>query len=118
MANSLKPNNDSKSFPGAESLFEAVLQLKNTDECARFFTDLCTPNELAALPDRWKVARLLEEGIAYRKIQELTGVSTATITRVARSLLHGESGYRLVLDRLPARPNQKTSSRPKKKGSP
>lgn len=80
-------------------LYEAVLSLETPAECDRFFQDLCTPAELISLADRWKVARLLEEGIAYRKIYEKTGVATATITRVARALVYGKKGYRLVLDR-------------------
>lgn len=89
----------SKVDPGTRGLFEAILSLKTRDECARFFEDLCTPAELQSLSDRWRVAGLLEEGVPYRSIYEQTGVSTATVTRVARSLTYGAGGYRLVLDR-------------------
>lgn len=82
------------------SLFEAILRLDSPEECERFFTDLCTPNELAALADRWEVARLLDRKVPYRDIYDQTGVSTATVTRVARALLHGEGGYRQVLNDL------------------
>lgn len=79
------------------ALFKAILRLREVDDCERFFTDLCTPAEIAAMADRWAVARLLDKQIPYRRIQETTHVSTATITRVARALHHGEGGYRDVL---------------------
>jgi TrpR-related protein YerC/YecD len=82
------------------ALYEAVLSLKTPEDCAAFFTDLCTPAELTALAGRWKVARMLNQGLAYREIAEKTGISTATVTRVARCLTYGqEGGYRRVLDR-------------------
>lgn len=80
-------------------LYQAVLSLRTPEECRQFFTDLCTPGELEALSDRWLVARLVQKGLVYRRIQELTGVSTATVTRVARALEHGEGGYPLLLSR-------------------
>jgi TrpR-related protein YerC/YecD len=83
----------------ARDLYRAVLQLKGIDECERFFTDLCTPAELASLSDRWAVAQLLERGVPYRQIHERTGVSTATVTRVARALTYGEGGYQAALDK-------------------
>jgi TrpR-related protein YerC/YecD len=82
------------------ALFEAVLALKNAPDCAAFFSDLCTPAELEALAGRWKVARLLDQGLPYREISGKTGISTATVTRVARCLTYGrEGGYRRALDR-------------------
>lgn len=83
-------------------LFRALLSLKTPDECARFLKDITTPAELRALSERWHVARLLDEGnLSYREIHDATGVSTTTITRVARFLSHElNRGYRLVLDRL------------------
>src|SRR4051794_6856312 len=87
-----------KADPKTKDLFEAILKLENVDECRKFFTDLCTPAELEALSDRWKVAGLLTEGIPYRGIYEKTGVSTATVTRVARSLEYGQ-GYRMLLNK-------------------
>ena len=81
------------------TLYEAVLSLRDTDECRAFLADLCTPAELEALVDRWRVAQLLEEGLPYRRISELTGVSVTTIGRVARYLTIGNGGYRRVLDR-------------------
>ena len=83
-----------------KALFMALLQLEKVSEVEKFLVDLCTPSELQAMADRWEVARLVEKGMPYRKIQELTGVSTATVTRVARSLSHGENGYKLVMDRV------------------
>lgn len=83
-----------------KELFEAIRLLKDENEYQRFFDDLCTPAELRALADRWRVVQLLEKGIPYRAINEETGVSTATITRVARCLIYGAKGYRLILDRL------------------
>ncbi len=81
------------------SLFRALLSLESIEECERFLIDLCTPAEITALADRWWVARLVDREVPYRKIQEETGVSTATVTRVARALTYGENGYRTVLDK-------------------
>jgi TrpR-related protein YerC/YecD len=92
----LKKNSESKDL---QELFKAVAGLKTKDECVQFFTDLCTPAELSAMADRWKAARLLTEGFSYREIYEKSGVSTATVTRVARCLTFGAGGYRLVLNR-------------------
>jgi TrpR-related protein YerC/YecD len=78
---------------------EAILRLKNVDEAERFFRDLCTLSELEALAHRWEVAKLLDEGLPYVEIAQRTGASTATVTRVAQWLRHGEGGYRLALDR-------------------
>lgn len=77
-------------------LFQIVAQLKTENEVRRFLLDLCTPNEIVALADRWKVARLVNQGRPYREISDSTGVSTATITRVGRSIKFGE-GYELAL---------------------
>src|SRR5437762_3280638 len=85
---------------GARELYEAVLRLRTPKDCADFFTDLCTPAELVSMADRWRVARLLDQGLPYREIYDRSGVSTATVTRVARSLMYGKSGYRKALDRL------------------
>lgn len=85
--------------PRLDELINAILALENPEEARAFFADLCTPTELSALADRWLVAQLLDQGVPYRSIYERTGVSTATVTRVARSLTHGENGYRALLDR-------------------
>jgi TrpR-related protein YerC/YecD len=81
-----------------KELFNAILKLEDLEELRKFFSDLCTPAELQAMSDRWRVAQLLNEGLPYRTIYEKTGVSTATVTRVARCLEYGE-GYRLVLQK-------------------
>lgn len=81
-------------------LFEAVLQLQTTDECYDFFEDLCTVQELRAFSQRLYVAHLLTEKHIYSDIVRLTGASTATISRVSRSLSAGTGGVVTVLDRL------------------
>lgn len=85
-----------------KDLSEAILALDSVDEARRFLVDLCTPAELTAMADRWRVAKLLQRDVPYRKIYERTGVSTATVTRVARTLTHGTGGYGVVLARLGA----------------
>ena len=93
-------------------LFEAILLLRNVQECEIFFKDLCTPQELTALKERWKVCQILEsKNMSYREIHGAIGVSLATIGRVAR-FLREESygGYRLILQRL-----NETFSMPTKK---
>src|SRR5690606_39732983 len=82
------------------SLDRAILSLANESEGRKFFNVLCTPAELEALVDRWAVVAHLEDGLPYRKIHALTGVSVTTIGRVARFLSNGNGGYRTVLDRL------------------
>lgn len=84
------------------SLYEAMLKLKTPDEVRRFMRDLCTPAELRTFEGRWLVAQLLYDGdYSYRKINEETGVSSTTVTRVARFLNEEEyQGYKIVLDRL------------------
>ncbi len=84
------------------SLFDAIVCLKDSDECAKFLRDLCTLAELQAMAERWEVARMLAEQVPYRQIAELTGCSTATITRIAHWLHHGEGGYRMMLERVRA----------------
>jgi TrpR-related protein YerC/YecD len=82
------------------NLFEAILSLENTEECRQFFRDLMTIPELKSMGERFAIVNLLNQKIPYRKISEITGSSTATITRISHWLHHGEGGYRLVLDRL------------------
>ena len=82
-----------------KDLYAAMVSLATVDEARRFLVDLCTPAELTAMADRWRVAKLLQRDVPYRKIYEQTGVSTATVTRVARTLSHGEGGYQIVLSR-------------------
>ena len=83
-------------------LFDAVLCLKDREECYKFFEDVCTVNELLSLSQRFEVARMLVEKKTYQEIAERTGASTATISRVNRALQYGADGYTLVLDRLEA----------------
>jgi len=83
-----------------DSLFEAILLLENEDECYRFFDDICTVNEIKSMAQRLEVAKMLETDATYLEIAEATGASTATISRVKKCLYYGADGYRLVLDRL------------------
>lgn len=92
------PADDDWRTPSLEALFRAILTLDSTDDAARFFRDLCTVGELNAMAQRWEVARMLDDGLHYAEISRLTGASTATITRIAAWLHHGEGGYRRVLD--------------------
>jgi TrpR-related protein YerC/YecD len=85
------------------ALFQAVLTLHTIEECRDFFRDLCTPAELQALADRWSVVGLLQQGIPYREIHRLSGVSVTTIGRVARYLGAGNGGYALAARRLAER---------------
>ncbi len=78
-------------------LLEAIVRLETVDEAAAFFRDLCTLTELHDLAQRWAVVRLLAEGLHYAEISRRTGASTATITRIAFWLRHGEGGYRSAL---------------------
>ena len=84
----------------ADCLFDASLTLRNREECYRFFEDVCTVNELQALSQRFEVAHMLRDNRTYMDIAEITGASTATISRVNRSLNYGHDGYDLVLGRL------------------
>jgi TrpR-related protein YerC/YecD len=86
----------------AEALIDALLRLDSRDDAERFLRDLCTLGELRAMAQRWAVARLLDAGLHYAEISKQTGASTATITRIASWLNHGEGGYRRMLDRLKA----------------
>ncbi len=88
-----------KSEP-VDKLFEAILTLQTKDECYSFFEDLCTVNELLSLSQRFEVATMLREKKTYLEIAEKTGASTATISRVNRSLTYGNDGYELVFDRM------------------
>ncbi len=84
----------------ADYLFDAILMLETREECYHFFEDVCTVNELQALSQRFEVAHMLRESCTYMDIAEKTGASTATISRVNRSLNYGHDGYDLVLKRL------------------
>lgn len=92
------------------ALLEAVLRLETLEEAANFFRDLCTLGELHDLSQRWAVVRLLDQGLHYAEISQLTGASTATITRIASWLNHGEGGYRSMLEKT--RPGSVSSEEP------
>ena len=86
--------------PAVETLFEAIIQLKTVDECFDFFEDLATINEILSLSQRFEVARRLRQHKTYLEIAEKTGASTATISRVNRSLNYGNDGYDLAIQRI------------------
>lgn len=88
-------------------LFEAILTLQNKDECFDFFEDLCTVNELLSLAQRFQVARMLRDDHTYLEVAEKTGASTATISRVNRSLNYGNDGYDMVFSRMRDDSNKK-----------
>ena len=92
--------NKSNRKPRNEMMYKAILSLKNEDECMRFFDDLCTVTELQALEQRFQVAWLLNKGMIYNDILSETGASSATISRVKRSLQYGSDGYAIVFDNL------------------
>ena len=81
------------------ALLAAIVTLEDVDDATDFLRDLCTLGELHDMAQRWAVARLLDEGLHYAEISRRTGASTATITRIASWLRHGEGGYRSMLDR-------------------
>ncbi|MDA3730236.1 YerC/YecD family TrpR-related protein [Niameybacter massiliensis] len=83
-----------------DGLFEAILKLENIEECYAFFEDICTINEIKSLAQRLEVAKMLEAKRTYTEIQQITGASTATISRVNRCLSYGSDGYKLILERI------------------
>ena len=83
-----------------KSLCEAISMLETTEECEQFMRDLCTIGELEDMSDRWEAAQLINKGMCYREINAKTGISTATITRVAHWIHHGRGGYKLMLERM------------------
>ena len=86
--------------PESNTLYRAIVALKDEEECHRFLQDLCTVSELKAMEQRINVAMLLDEGLIYSEILERTGASSATISRVNRCLHYGADGYRTVIPRL------------------
>lgn len=83
-----------------DTLFEAILSLESTEECYKFFEDICTVREILDIAQRLKAAKMLKNGENYSVISRETGMSTATISRVSKCLEYGEGGYKLALDRL------------------
>lgn len=86
-----------------DQLFEAILCLQTREECYTFFEDVCTINELLSLSQRFEVAKMLRQKKTYLEISDKTGASTATISRVNRSLAYGNDGYEMVFDRMEAK---------------
>ena len=103
----MKPRPDSErektSDAPLKALARALAALDRPQDVQAFLRDLCTPAELEAMADRWRVVPLLRKGVPYREIHDLTGVSVTTIGRVARSLEHGAGGYAVAIERLSAR---------------
>ncbi|MDE6024148.1 MAG: TrpR YerC/YecD [Lachnospiraceae bacterium] len=83
-----------------KELFEAILTLENVDECFDFFEDVCTVNEVLSIAQRFSVAKMLKDNKTYLEVAKETGASTATISRVNRSLNYGNDGYEMVFSRL------------------
>ena len=83
-----------------DALFDAILSLETREECYNFFQDLCTISELRSMEQRYEVATLLNDGMIYNDILEKTGASSATISRVNRSLIYGNGGYESVLEKM------------------
>ena len=83
-----------------DHLFDAILSLENREECYKFFEDVCTINELSAISQRFEVAKMLREERTYLDIAKETGASTATISRVNRSLNYGNDAYDMVFERM------------------
>ncbi len=80
-------------------LYSAIMKLETLEECQKFFRDLLTETEIQEMTERWKVAKLLSQGMSYTKIEEQTGVSSRTIARVGRWLKQGKGGYTLLLQK-------------------
>lgn len=93
-------NNRAKHSDRESELYRAIVSLRDVEECYDFFVDLCTVSELKAMEQRFEVARLLNDGLIYNDILEKTGASSATISRVNRSLNYGTDAYRKVFDRM------------------
>ena len=90
-----------------KELFEAILSLRNEEECSAFFEDVCTVKELCDIAQRLRAAKLLKSGASYTEISLATGMSTATISRVNRCLAYGAGGYKTVIERTEGSKNEK-----------
>jgi len=99
----MQPRPDDWSSPDTDALLDAILDLEDRVEAAAFLRDLCTLGEIRDLAQRWAVARMLDDGLHYSDISRRTGASTATITRIAAWLNHGEGGYRAALAKARSR---------------
>lgn len=96
-------SDDDWKTPHVGALIDVLLDLESRAEAERFLRDLLTLGELRDMAQRWAVVRLLDQGLHYAEVSTLTGASTATITRIASWLRHGEGGYRSMLDKLASR---------------
>jgi TrpR-related protein YerC/YecD len=94
MVDRMIPRDDAWQTSDLDALLDAIIRLQDREAAARFFRDLCTLGELHDMGQRWAVARMLDAGLHYAEISTRTGASTATITRIAAWLHHGEGGYR------------------------
>ena len=83
-----------------QDFYKAILSLKTEEECAKFFDDVCTVQEVEVISQRFEVAKLLYEGKNYNDVNKLTGASTATICRVSKCLTYGDGGYKTVIERV------------------
>jgi TrpR-related protein YerC/YecD len=83
-----------------DDLFEVILALETEEDCYRFFEDLMTVKEMQSIAQRWQVVKKLDENKTYVEIEEETGASTATISRIAKCLSYGAGGYRQMIDKL------------------
>ncbi len=92
--------NKNTNQPRNEDLYKAIMKLETIEECKKFFDDLCSVSELRAMEQRFQVAELLNQGMIYNDILERTGASSATISRVNRSLRYGNDGYEVVFKRM------------------
>ena len=90
-----------------DRLFEAIAGIHTVDECCAFFEDLCTIREIQDMAQRFDTAILLERGMSYQAIAEAVGISTATISRVKRSLVYGSNGYKAAIERIKETENEK-----------
>ena len=95
--------NKHRKKPRNEAMYKAILSLQSVEECMKFFDDLCTVTELMALEQRYQVAVCLHNGMIYNDILAETGASSATISRVNRSLQYGSGGYDIAFSRLKAK---------------
>ena len=90
-----------------EFLYRSIVSIDNFEDCKTFFEDICTPSEIQEMSRRLKAAKMLSDGVVYTEIAARTGLSTATISRVNRSLIYGEGGYDIVFSRIPELPEEK-----------
>lgn len=83
-----------------DNLFETILRLENVEECYKFFDDLCTINELEAFGQRLVVAKMLYKKLTYQEIENVTGISAATISKISKSFSYGPGGYKMLIERM------------------